>query len=73
MIQSEFVKLHFFISNIFISKTRLKLTKKTKQKLSNTLRLNFCYLKIIRFLHPGYHPKVIGDILKNVQKTNSSV
>ena len=24
---------------------------KTKQKLRNTLRLNFCYLKIIRFLH----------------------
>ena len=30
--------------------------------------LNFCKLKIIRFLHPRYHPKKIGDILKNVQK-----
>ena len=29
--------------------------------------LNFCNLKIIRFLHPRYHPKIIGDILKNVQ------
>ena len=27
-------------------------------------RLNFCYLKIIRFLHSRYHPEIIGDILK---------
>ena len=26
--------------------------------------LTFCYLKIICFLHPRCHPKVIGDILK---------
>ena len=32
--------------------------QKIKQKLSNTLRLNFCYLKIIRFLHSRYHPKI---------------
>ena len=32
------------------------------------LTLNFCSLKTIRFLHPSYHPKMIGDILKNVQK-----
>ena len=43
---------------------------KNKQKLSNTL--NFGYLKIICFLHPHYHPKVIGDNLKNVHKTNAS-
>ena len=36
---------------------------KIKQMLSNTLSLNFCYLKIIRILHPRYHPKIIGDIL----------
>ena len=36
--------------------------------LSNTLRLNFCYLKIIRTLHPCYHPKIMGHILKNKQK-----
>ena len=46
----------FLISNIFISKARMKLTK-TKQMSSNTLRLNFCYLKIIYILHPRYHPK----------------
>ena len=32
--------------------------------LGDTLRLNFCYLKIIHFLHPRYHSKIIGDILK---------
>ena len=36
--------------------------------LSNTLRLNFCYLKIIHILHPRYHPKIIAYILKNKQK-----
>ena len=35
--------------------------QKIKQKLSNTLGLNFCYLKIICFLHSQYHPKIIGD------------
>ena len=37
--------------------------------LSNTLRLNFCYLKIIHILHPRY-PKLIGHILKNERKNN---
>ena len=35
--------------------------------LSNTPRLNFCYLKVIHILHQYYHPKVIGHILKNKQ------
>ena len=35
--------------------------------LSNTLILNFCYLKIIHVLHQRYHPKVTGHILKNKQ------
>ena len=51
----------FIISNTFISNARLKLTK------------HFYYLKIICFLHPRYHPKIIGDILKNTQKTSTSV
>ena len=42
--------------------------QKIKQNLCNTPRLNFRYFKIIRFLHPRYHPKVIGDILKMYQK-----
>ena len=32
--------------------------------LSNTLRLNFFYLKIIHILHPRYHP-ITAHILKN--------
>ena len=35
---------------------------------SNILRLDFCYLKIFHILHPRYHPKIIGHILKNKQK-----
>ena len=38
--------------------------QKIKQTLSSTLRLNFCYLKIIHILHPRHHPKVKGHILK---------
>ena len=39
-----------------------------KQHFQSNFRLNFRYLEIIHFLHPRYHPKIIGDILKNVQK-----
>ena len=64
----------FFLSNTFISNNaRVKLAK-NKQKLSNTtMRLNFRYLKIIRFPYPRYYPKLNEDILKNVQKTSSPV
>ena len=54
----------YFINN------PLKLAKKISQMLCNTLRLDFCYLKIIHILHPPYHPKIIGHILKNKQKNN---
>ena len=40
--------------------------------LSNTLKLNFCYLKIIHILHPGYHPKIRGDIPKNNKRKSMS-
>ena len=33
------------------------------------LRLNFCNLKIIHILHPWYHPKITGHVLKNKQKS----
>ena len=36
--------------------------------LNNTLRLNFCYLKIFHILHPCYHSKKVGHILKTKQK-----
>ena len=48
----------FLISHIFISNASSN-WQKIKQKLSNTLRLNFCYLKIIHFLHPCYCLKLI--------------
>ena len=50
-----------------------RFNEKIITKLSNTLGLNCCYLKIICFLHPCYLRKIIGDILKNVQKTTTSV
>ena len=37
--------------------------------LSNALRLNFSYLTIIHILLSRYHPKIIGDILRNKQKS----
>ena len=52
----------------FRSNARLELGKKSMLELSNSLRLSFRYLEIIQFLHPRYHPKIIGEILKNVQK-----
>ena len=61
----------FFISNTFISNTRLKLANH-QEKLSSTTFTqlnNFCYLKIIWFLHPRYHPKVIVHVQKIVQNS----
>ena len=40
--------------------------------LSHTLRLNFCYLKIIRILRP-YRPKIIGHIVKIIERIGVSV
>ena len=60
------------IGNSFISNTRLKLGKKKRKKKKSKAKakqhpeVNFCYLKIIQFLHPRFHTKI--DILKNVQK-----
>ena len=64
-----FYKQHF---DTLISNARLKLVKK-QAKAKNTLKLNFCYLKIIRFFHPRCHPKIIADILKKVPKTSASM
>ena len=35
---------------------------------NNTLRLNFCFLKIIRFLYPCYRSKIVGNVQHNVVK-----
>ena len=60
----------FFISNTLVNNARLKLTK-NQAKAKQHPTLNFCYLKIIRSL-PRY-PKIIGGILKNVQKTSTVI
>ena len=44
-----------------------------KQAKSNTLRLNFCFLKIIRFLHTCFHSKIVGHTLKMCKKPSESV
>ena len=62
----------FFINDTFMGNARLTFSK-SKQKLRNILRLKFCYFNIILFLHPRYHPKIIEDIMKNVQKTSALV
>ena len=51
----------FFMSNTFISNVTLSLAKnwaKAKQQPETGL----FYLKIIHFLHPCYHPKIMGKI-----------
>ena len=59
----------FFRSNIFRSNTRLKLTKNQAKATQHPE----AELKTIRFLHPRYHSKIIGDTLKNIQKISASV
>ena len=53
----------FFICNTFARMPDWNL-QNIKQKLSNNLKLNFCYLKIICFLHQYYHQKITRDIKK---------
>ena len=57
-----FYKQHFY------EQRQAEMDKKIKQKLSNTLRLNCCDLKTIRFLHPRYHPKIVGDVQTRTNK-----
>ena len=65
---SNSMELHaLFISTTFIATAGLN-WKKSKQSLSTTLRLNLYFLKIIRFLHPCYHPKWDYMIKKNNKK-----
>ena len=63
------VKYTFFFNKQYCYKQRqAKIDKNIKQMPSNTLKLNFCYLKIIHILHPRYYPKIVGHILNNKQK-----
>ena len=59
----------FFISNTFISNARQASQAKAKQQPETDFR----YLEIIYFFNPRYHQKIIGDILKTVQKPSHSV
>ena len=56
--------LHAF----FYKLRQAEISKKIKLMLSNNLRLNFCYLKIIHILYPPCHSRIMGHILKNKQK-----
>ena len=47
--------------------------QQVKPILSNTLSMNFYYLKIVCIFHPSYHPKLIGYILKISKTTSMSV
>ena len=55
----------------FYKQRQVEIGKKIKQLLNNTLRLNFCYLKIIYILHSRYHPKIKGHILKTIYLLSS--
>ena len=62
----------FFCKQHFYKQARLKLAEnqaKAKQYPETELLL----FGTIRFLHSCYHPKIIGDILQNVQTTSMSV
>ena len=53
---------------IWLEKQRLRWNwQKIQQKLSKTLRLNFCYLEIIRFLHPRFYHIFGGCWGKNIR------
>ena len=54
----------FFYKQHFYKQSQAEIGIKIRQILSNTLRLNFCYLIIIHILHPHYHAKIIGYTLK---------
>ena len=74
MWREKLKRLHAFLYKQHFNKQRqAEIGKKSSKKLSNTLRLSFCCLRIIRFPRPCYHPKTIGEILHNVQKTSAFV
>ena len=58
----------FFYKKHFYKQRQAESGKKIKQMLSNTLRVNFSYLKMIHILHLRYYSKIIVHILKRKQK-----
>ena len=60
----------FFISNTFTSNARLKLAK-NQANANQHPKAELFFWKLF-ILHPRYHPKIIGHILKNEQKNSVS-
>ena len=63
-------QLHAFCFNQHLFKQHQGEIARIKQKLNNTPRLKFCYVKVIYFFYLYYHTKLIWGILTYVQKTN---
>ena len=64
----NYLKYTLFYKQHSYKQRQAEIGKKLKQKPSNALRLNFYFLKTIRFLHSRYCPKILGDILKKCAK-----
>ena len=61
--------LHAFLyKQYFYKQPQDEIGKKIKQMLNRTLRLSFCYMKVIHILNSRYHPKIMRRFLKNRQK-----
>ena len=58
MSEHFFENTRFFYRQHFYKERQAEIGKKIKKMLSNTMRLNFRYLKIIHILHSRYHPKL---------------
>ena len=67
MVYQKIVHVLFYKQH-FYKQRQAEIGKKIKQMLSNPLRPNFCYLKIIRILHLCYNLKIIEHIPKNKLK-----
>ena len=53
--------MFYCVTRFFYKQRQAEIAKKNKQKLSNTLSLNFRQMKIIRFLHQRYYLKLTWD------------
>ena len=62
------VNYQIFYMQHFYKQCQAEVFKKLSKSLSNTLRLNFRFQKISRFLHPRYYPKILRDIRKIYKK-----
>ena len=62
--EGNYLNKRFFYKQHFYKQRQAEIGKKKQANAEQQLRLNFCYLKIICILHPHYHPKIIGYILK---------